>query len=376
MMVPMSSQPTAPTDLPLPSPKTWRVAYIGAGFIVKLAHIPNFNALPNAESVAICDVNESRARALAAEMRVPGVYSDFRRMLAEEKPDITVVATPNVYHKEMTLAALEAGSNVLCEKPLAPTYDDAVAMFEAARDAGKVLTVGTHFRFTPNMRAAKQQADAGFFGRIYGARTTWHRRSGIPGIGGWFTNRDLAAGGVLFDIGVHALDRALYLMDYPRPVTVSGVTSAEFGPRNRGAGGWGMDSLTPIAQELRRFDVEDMGWAFIRFETGAVIQLQVAWAAHFPEFFVTEIFGTEGGAQVMDRDALELYTHLNGQDATIHVPLPDVGRPSYAVLAQNLIRHLEGDPTAEIITPAQALVSVQIVDAILRSAQLKQEVAV
>jgi predicted dehydrogenase len=373
----MSSQPTIPSDVSSAAqPKTWRVAYIGAGFIVKLAHIPNFNAIPNVESVAICDVNESRARALAAEMKVPGVYGDFRRMLEAEKPDITIVATPNIYHKEMTLAALEAGSHVLCEKPLAPTYEDAVAMFEAARAAGKVLTVGTHFRFTPNMRAAKLQANAGFFGRIYGARTTWHRRSGIPGIGGWFTNRDLAVGGVLFDIGVHALERGLYLMDYPRPVTVSGVTSAEFGPRNRGAGGWGMDSLTPIAQELRRFDVEDMAWAFVRFETGAVLQLQVAWAAHFPEFFVTEIFGSEGGAALTGREELELYAHLNGQDATIKVPLPGAGTPSYGVLAQNLVRHLEGDPTAEIITPAQALVSVQIVDAILRSAQLGKEVDV
>lgn len=355
---------------------TWRVAYIGAGAIVKLAHIPNFAAAPNTESVAICDVNEARAQALAAVTGIPAVYTDYRRMLDEIRPDITVVATPNVFHREMSIAALEAGSNVLCEKPLAPTYAEAVEMFDAARTAGRVLTVGSHMRFNDNTQVARRQANAGFFGKIYAARTTWHRRSGIPGFGGWFTNRSLAAGGVLLDLGVHALDRALYIMDFPRPVTVSGAVFAEFGSRGRGMGGWGMDVLQPVPVEQRRFDVDDMAWAFVRFDTGAVLQLQVAWAAHFPDFWTTELFGTEGGALLEERNKVELYTSVNGEEAVVNVPLPATPTSSYGVLAQNLVRHLDGDPTAEIVTPAQALVSVQIVDAISRSAQAGHEVDV
>ncbi|MGL4651814.1 MAG: Gfo/Idh/MocA family protein [Caldilineaceae bacterium] len=360
------------------SNKVWRVAYIGAGAIVKYAHIPNFSLLPNTQNVAICDVNEARATALATDAGIPAVYSDYHTMLDEVRPDITVVATPNVFHKPMAMAALEAGSHVLCEKPLAPSYDDAVALFEAARLAGKVLTVGTHFRYGANMQALRGQARAGFFGKIYAIRTTWQRRSGIPGMGGWFTNRDLAAGGVLLDLGVHALDRALYVMDYPRPTTVTGMTFAEFGPRGMGAGGWGMDAMAPTAPAgagVPRFDVDDMAWAAVRFETGAALLFQVAWASHHPEFFSVEVFGDQGGASLSERDKLMLYTNLNGQEVNVEVPLPTSAPASYAVLAQNFVRHLDGDPTSEIVTPEQALVSVQIVDAISRSAQTGREVA-
>jgi predicted dehydrogenase len=355
--------------------KVWRVAYIGAGAIVRYAHIPNFSALPNTQNVALCDVNEMRVATLAADAGIAATYTDYRTMLAEVKPDITVVATPNVFHKEQAIAALEAGSHVLCEKPLAATYEDAQAMFEAARRADRVLTVGTHYRYGANMQAVRAQAKAGFFGKIYAIRTTWQRRSGIPGMGGWFTNRDLAGGGVLLDLGVHALDRALYVMDYPRPTTVTGITYAEFGSRGKGAGGWGMDAQQPMLSGTPpRFDVDDFAWATVRFENGASLIFQVAWASHHPEFHTLEVFGSDGGASLGERDKLMLYSNLNGQDVNIEAPLPSNAPASYALLVQNFVRHLDGDPTAEIVTPAQALVSVQIVDAIGRSAMLRHEV--
>ncbi|RIK41439.1 MAG: hypothetical protein DCC55_12010, partial [Chloroflexi bacterium] len=149
------------------SKQQYRVAFIGAGGIVKYSHIPNFLRLPNIEAVAVCDVNEPRAQVLATEMRIPAVYSDHRRMLDEVKPDITVVATPNAYHKPMSIDALNAGSHVLCEKPLALTYADAKEMYAVARQQGKVLTVGSHYRWTDPMRMTKMHVDAGFFGRIY-----------------------------------------------------------------------------------------------------------------------------------------------------------------------------------------------------------------
>lgn len=358
------------------TPRTWRVAYIGAGAIIKYSHIPNFSALPNVENVAICDVNEERAQALAAETGIKKVYADYRTMLAKAKPDITVVATPNAFHKEQAIAALEAGSHVLCEKPIAPSYAEAVEIFATAERVGRVLTVGTHMRFSPHMQAAKQQARSGFFGRIYAARTLWLRRSGIPGIGGWFTNRDLAMGGVLLDLGVHMLDRALYIMDYPKAIAVSGATFSEFGTRGMGAGGWGMDAMQPIRAENRRFDVEDFAWAFVRFETGAILQFQVSWAAFTEDAVITEVFGTDGGARLGFHNGLELYTSLNGQDATVTIPLPEPKTSSYETLVSHLVRHLEGDPTAEIVTPAQALASVRIVDAINRSAREGREVSV
>jgi predicted dehydrogenase len=161
---------------------------IGAGGIVRYSHIPNFQGISHVSVEAVCDVNEARARELAEEKGIPRAFTDHQQMLSEVKPDITVIATPNVYHKPMAIDALRAGSHVLCEKPLALTYADAKEMFATAREQGKVLTVGTHYRWSDPMRMAKAHVDGGFFGRIYAARTVWHRRSGIPGYGSWFTN--------------------------------------------------------------------------------------------------------------------------------------------------------------------------------------------
>jgi predicted dehydrogenase len=352
--------------------KTWRVGMIGAGTIVQLGHIPRFRDISNVEVVAVVDVNETRARLVAEEAGIANVYTDYKQMLAEVQPDIVVVATPNIFHKQMTLDALNAGAHVLCEKPLALSYADAKEMMDLAAERNLVLTVGTHYRWTAPVRAAKAHVDSGFFGEIYAARTVWHRRSGIPGFGSWFTNKDLAGGGASLDIGIHALDRALYLMGYPKPVTASGATYAKFGTRGMGLGGWGVDRQAATANV--RFDVDDLTWGFVRFENGAVLQFQISWAAHVPTQFYTELFGTDGGAFVGDRDQVELYTTMNGQDTVIRPDIASSVGNSYERLIQNFVRHLDGDPTAEIITPREALIAVQIIEGLLRSAESGQEV--
>ena len=351
----------------------YRVAVIGAGSIAKYSHVPGFQRLPNCEVVALCDVNETRARELAAEMKVAGVYSEAERMLAEVRPEIVVIATPNAFHGPMTIAALRSGAHVLCEKPLALTYTEAQEMYAVAAQQQRILTVGTHLRFSAPMQAAKAQVDAGFFGKIYAARTVWQRRNGIPGFGSWFTNHDLAGGGSLLDIGIHALDRALYLMGYPEPVTVSGATFAEFGPRALGLGGWGSDIQKPAPNA--RYDVDDFSWAMVRFANGAVLSLQVAWASHSPEVLTTELYGTDGGAQISGWEGMEMFTMLNGQEVAIRNQPPSDRSSSYFKLIENFVRRIDGDESADIPTPAQALVDVRIIDAIMRSAAAGREVA-
>ncbi|MBK8795692.1 MAG: Gfo/Idh/MocA family oxidoreductase [Anaerolineales bacterium] len=352
--------------------QAWRVAVIGAGTISQRVHIPVFQKQPNTTVVAVCDVNEARARAVADETGGATVYSSYEKMLTEVQPDITVVATPNIFHKPMATAALEAGSHVLCEKPVALTYHDAQAMFATAAAHDRVLTVGTHFRFTGPMQAAKAHAEHGFFGRIYAARTVWQRRNGIPGYGSWFTNQELAGGGALLDIGVHTLDRALYIMNYPKPKRVTGVMFAEFGPRGRGLGGWGADIFKPSASA--RYDVDDVAWAQVIFEDASVLHFQVAWASNYPETFLTELFGDEGGARIGGLDSVELYTMLNGMEVKTDTQLPAQKSSSYDQLITNFVRRLNGDASADIVTPEQALVHVQIVDAITRSAAEGREI--
>ena len=351
----------------------YRVAVIGAGSIAKYSHVPGFQRLPNCEVVALCDVNEARARDLAGATGVLGVYSDVDHMLAEQRPEIVVIATPNALHKPQAEAALRSGAHVLCEKPLALTYADAQAMFALAAAQERILTVGTHLRFSAPMQAAKAQVDAGFFGEIYAARTVWQRRNGIPGYGSWFTNHDLAGGGSLLDIGIHALDRALYLMGYPEPVTVSGASFAEFGPRGMGLGGWGSDIQKPAPGA--RYDVDDFSWAMVRFANGAVLTLQVAWASNFPEVLTTELYGTAGGGQISGWEGMELFTMLNGQEVSIRNQPPNDRGSSYFKLIENFVQRIEGDASADIPTPQQALVDVRIIDAIMRSAVAGREVA-
>jgi len=351
------------------SSKQYRVGTIGAGAIVQRGHIPNFKAVPNVEVVAVCDVNLARAQEAAQATGVPNAYSDYKEMLNKEGLDIVVVATPNIFHKPMTIDALRAGANVLCEKPLALSSADAQEMYDVAGEMGRLLAVGTHYRYSHPVQAAKQQVDGGFFGEIYAARTLWNRRAGIPGYGSWFTNNDLAGGGSLFDIGIHAMDRALYLMGYPKPVSVSGASYAKFGPRGQGLGGWGMDRQKPSPGA--RFDVDDFTWGFVRFENGATLILEVSWAAHFEDQFYTELYGTEGGAYIGSEDRIELYTNLNGQPVSIQSAVPRGGN-SYGRFAHDFVRQLEGEKT-DIVTPEQALISVKIVEGIQHSAASGQE---
>ena len=355
------------------TPTTWRVAFIGAGTIVQRGHIPCFQRISNVETVAICDVNLARAQAVADEMHIAHVFSDYEKMLTDIQPDIVVVATPNIFHMPMSMAALEAGAHVLCEKPLALTYDDAKTMMDKAAQVGRVLTVGSHYRWSTPMRSAKAHVDAGFFGDIYAARTVWQRRAGIPGFGSWFTNKDLAGAGSILDIGIHALDRAMFLMDYPQPITVTGALFSKFGTRAMGLGSWGQDISAPTTNA--RFDVDDLGWAFVRFANGVALQFQVAWATHMAEQFTTELYGTEAAASVGSSDSVELYTTLNGQQSKIQVEVPNDPLGSYARLIENFVRHLDGDSTAEIVTPDQALTSVKIIDGIIRSAATGHEIS-
>ena len=352
--------------------KNHRVAIIGAGTIVQGGHIPNFQAIPNASVEAVCDVNEERVKAVAADKGVPQSFTDYEVMLREIKPDITVIATPNIFHHPMTMAALNAGSNVLCEKPLALSYADAKEMMDLAASKGLTINVGSHYRWSDAIRAAKAQADAGFYGDIYAARTVWHRRAGIPGFGSWFTRLGMAGGGCLLDIGIHALDRALFIMGYPTPVTVSGVTFSKLGPQGIGLGGWGSDISAPDSGAT--FDVDDLSWALVRFDNGAALQLQVSWAVNNEQQFVTEIFGTKGGASVGDQDQVTLYTIMNGQQSDIELDVTRSGKNSYQHLVQNFVRHLDGDATAEVITPEQSLTSVKIIEGVFRSATEGREV--
>ena len=360
------------------SDKIWRVGIIGAGSVVQWSHYPNFaRAIENTEVAAICDVQKERVEQFARQHSIPQAYTDYKAMLDKEDLDIVVVAVPNVFHKPMSLAALKSGAHVLCEKPVALTLADAQEMFAVAAEKQRVLTVGTHYRWSSAMRASRKAVDEGFFGQIYHIRSVYTRRAGIPGFGSWFTRQELAGGGCGLDIGVHALDKALYLMDYPEPATVSGVTSGHLGAQGIGLGGWGIDRQATA--QGGQFDVEDLAYGLVRFKNGSSLILQSTWAMHLPDQQLLEVYGTEGGA-IVHQDKLDLYADRHGAPVSIDVaiaPRTLRAKPVNSALEQtkDLLRHLEGDADADVVSGTQAMVGIAILEGLYQSAAQGQEVA-
>lgn len=281
-----------------------KIAVIGAGFIARIGHLPGYTAA--GMEVALCDYRPERTEALAKQFPiVTRTYTDWREMLEHERPEIVSIGVPNTLHEEMTIAALEGGAHVLCEKPLAPTVAAAERMFAAAKRADRVLMAAQNFRWHPATMAIKAAVDAGEIGHIYYAEATALRRMGIPSWGD-FHRSELSAGGPMLDIGVHMLDQTLWMMGNPRAVRVSAVMDRRYGHRPEIA------ALRGNAWDADKFDVEDFAAAFIRLENGASIVLRASWAAHldFMQLMSTRLVGTEAGATT---DPPAIYRLRGGQ---------------------------------------------------------------
>lgn len=354
--------------------KKLRAGVCGAGMIASHGHIPGYQSVPNVEVVALFDVKKERAEALAKEKGIPHVYTDAEAMFAKEKLDLVSVCAPNAYHAPLSIAALQAGAHVLCEKPMALTYADARKMLDAAKKAQRQLAISFNNRYRPALQVLRRYSEQGLFGEIYMAQVAYWRRTGIPGYGSWFTNRDMAGGGAMMDIGVHYLDMSLWIMGHPKPVAVTAAEYAKFGPRGIGLGGWGSDILKPP----QRCDVDDLVTAMVRFDNGATLNLGVSWAAYLMQGERLQFLGTEMGADLFpahygDQHPLRLYSDLAGEAVETIPELPRAPQvPGHTLLIQDWIRHLD---EAEAPVPGwQGAMTVQIIEAAYKSAACGQTV--
>ncbi len=353
-----------------------RVGIAGAGGIAEVAHIPAFRRLPQVEIRAICDVNGQRATKVAAQAGIPHVYETFEAMLREESLDLVSICTPNVFHAPMAIAAMEeAGCHVLCEKPMATTVADAEAMVATSERTGRKLTIGLHNRYRPEIQVLKRVAQAGELGEIYYAKSALWRRSGIPGYGSWFTQKSLAGAGASFDIGVHLLDLALYIMGHPEPVRVCGTTYAEFGPRRQGLGGWGRDIYR---EGPAVFDVDDLASGYIHFANGATLVLEVSWAAHLRDEEHLQFLGREGGAEIYaalfgKETPLRIYRNFHGEAVDITPVLPRRTVSPYEQEIEEFVSQLD-KPTPPMVTPREGLMATRILAALHESASTGKEI--
>lgn len=347
--------------------RTINIAVIGAGAIGRV-HVAGLQEHPLARVAAIAESSPERGHEIARQYGVREVVADYRDLLRRDDIDAVSVALPNHLHAPVTLDALRAGKHVLLEKPMAMNAVSATRLVREAKKRGVLLMVGKNMRFTPEVQYARTLVAEGRLGEVYHAKTAWCRRAGIPRIGSWFTQKSFAGGGCTYDIGVHALDRCLYLMGEFDAVAVSGQTFAEFGPRGVGEGGWGKSEIDP----RRIFDVEDLAIALIRLRSGRTILLECAWAAHqaMPDYNATHLFGTEAGLSL---SPLQLYRPgQSGYATELLVPgAPRVNQNRMAHFVDCLLGRAE-----PFVSSAEALAVQKILDAIYRSARLRREVRV
>ncbi|SHF35097.1 Predicted dehydrogenase [Caldanaerobius fijiensis DSM 17918] len=268
-----------------------RIGLIGAGNICQNAHIPAYLKQDDVELVAVCDINEKRANEVKEKYGMKYAFTDFNDLVKLSDVDAVSVCTWNNAHAAATIAALNAGKHVLCEKPMAMNPEEAEAMIKAAKANNRILQIGFVNRFRADSKVIKEFAEKGRFGEIYFAKATYERRRGTPT--GWFTNKAKSGGGPVIDIGVHVIDLTWYLMGKPKPVTVSAAVYDKIGDyKTKGVGRW--HAFDPDDT----FDTEDSACAFIRFENGATMQVSVSWALNNKESMNSEIFGTKAGASL------------------------------------------------------------------------------
>jgi len=276
--------------------KKVKIGIIGCGGIANGKHMPSLKKLDNVEMVAFCDIIVERAEAAKKQYGTPdaAVYEDYRELLKDESIEVVHVCTPNRAHSFITVDALEAGKHVMCEKPMAINSEEAKKMLDAAERTGKKLTIGYQSRQRSDAMYMKKEAMDGTFGEIYYAKATALRRRAVP-TWGVFLNEYEQGGGPLIDIGTHALDLTLWMMDNYKPKYCIGSTFHKLNNDTKTGNAWG-------DWDPEKFTVEDSAFGMIVMENGATIMLESSWALNMLDTreAITTICGTKAGADMLD----------------------------------------------------------------------------
>lgn len=248
-----------------------------------------YKDIEGVEMAAFCDANLEAAEKASAEFGPGMVTSDFREILAREDIEAVDVCLHNNLHMPVTVAALEAGKHVYCEKPMAGSYVDAVKMLETARAVGKKLHIQLSTLYSNEARAAKQLIDEGFLGEVFHARSAGFRRRGRPYVDGYgtpsFVQRSHASGGALYDMGVYHIAVSLYLLGNPEVARITGKTYQKL-------------DMDPKRREISNYDVEEYAVGFVRFNDGKSLELNESWAANLDQFDGCWQMGSKGGVRL------------------------------------------------------------------------------
>jgi predicted dehydrogenase len=328
-----------------------RVGVIGAGWPGE-RHAEGYLLSGTGQVLAVSDLEAGRRAAFARQFDVPRTYADYNELLADPQIEAVSVALPNFLHAPVTIAALEAGKHVLCEKPPAVTLAQAREMAATAERQGLVLAFALQRRFNPATEALRERLAEGTLGEVYHARAVWTRTWGVPpGVGGWFTDPARAGGGALIDIGIHVIDMAWFLMGCPQVATASGQVYNKYPTQTQ---------------------TDDSAFALIRFADGRSLQVEASWVlAQEEDHMGVHLYGTAGGAG-LDDNTLSIYTV--GEQGRVRTSMTlRGGQPAFTAQAANFVRAVRGEQAPR--TPATHGVQLMaLLDAIYRSAKDGREV--
>ncbi|MBQ3668395.1 MAG: Gfo/Idh/MocA family oxidoreductase, partial [Clostridia bacterium] len=271
-----------------------KVGIIGCGTIANAAHIPSYIANPDAEIKYFCDIIPERAQAAVEKYGCGIAVTDYHDVINDPEIDAVSVCTPNYAHKTISIDAMRAGKDVLCEKPSARTLDEALEMLKVHNETGRILNIGVVNRFNDNVRLIKKYIDEGKLGDVYHVYVSFRSHRSIPGLGGAFTTKAIAGGGALIDWGVHFLDIVMYCLGDPKPLTVSGEAFCKLGkdmPNYVYTSMWAENT-----KDLNgTYDVDDSVTGFIR-TAGPTITFNGAWAQNIGETeMYIDFLGDKGG---------------------------------------------------------------------------------
>ncbi len=361
--------------------KKVRVGIIGTGWIAG-SHIGELKKMPDVEIVAGADLVPGKAEAFFKKFEVEGVkcYPSHKELCDAGEVDAVCVCTYNATHAECAIYALEKGINVMLEKPMCVTLEEAVAIRKAEKASGKVLTIGFQPRFDNNMKMVKDIVQSGVLGDIYYIQTGGGRRHGIPSpYGTTFIQEDTGVIGAMGDIGCYSLDMVLNAIGYPKPLTVSGYTSNFMGKDPD----YFVSEGKP-AEYSDIFGVEDFAAGFVRLEGGIILDFRIAWAMHLDTPGDTIIMGKKGSLRIPSTECwngsiggdLKMYQRVAGKDVVTTFPmLPPREKSGFYYKLREFINACKGEE-ATLVPSEQIIINQAIIDSIVKSAKLGKEIEV
>ncbi|MDR1638507.1 MAG: Gfo/Idh/MocA family oxidoreductase [Clostridiales bacterium] len=354
--------------------KKLKFAIIGTGWIAE-SYIQSIKLMPDIDVVAVADLIPGKAEKFLKRFDAEGprIYPDHKSLIDNEELDAVCVCTYNTQHAPVAVYALDKGVNVILEKPMTVTVEEAAEVLKAEKRSGKVLSIGFQPRMDENMRQIKRIVESGELGKIYYIQTGGGRRRGIPN--STFIEKKTAGIGAIGDIGCYALDVVLNAIGYPKPLTASGHTSAFFGANPKYNG-----------KDAARFDVDDFACGFVRLEGDIILDFRISWAMNMDTSGDTLILGTEAGLRIPSTECwngeaggpLKIYKEVAGRQVEFEIPMFPSG-DSFGGLFYKKIRSFADavkDGGESPVPASQIFYNQAIIDGIVKSAALGREIEI